>query len=176
VETKDQVEGLVELKEKMDIIELQHRYVRSVDEKDWKTSVEVFHPDGKLYIIDAGKKRLFGNKNEIETFYRGIAEKDFIFSRHFITNYTVEVNGNKASFKSYYNATYVHDNYTWIIFGLYDDKMVKEKGQWKILEKEIDHGWNDFLIPLKDLKLKKEAVKEAKKKIFILAGEIVPER
>lgn len=173
VETRDQVEGLVELKEKMDIIELQHRYVRSVDEKDWKTSVELFHPDAKLYLIDAGKKRLLGNKNEIETFYRGIAEKDFIFSRHFITNYTVEIYGNTASFKSYYNGTYIHDQFTWIILGRYDDKMIKENGQWKVMEKEIDHGWNDFLIPLKDLKLKKEAVKEARKKLLIIVGQMV---
>ena len=45
-----------------------------------------------------------------------------------------------------------------------------------MVEKQINNGRDDFLIPLKDLKLKKEAVKEAKKKIFILAGEIVPER
>lgn len=171
---KDQIESLIELKNKMDILELQHRYMQSVDSRDWKASVEVFHQDGKLYLIDSGKKRVFRDRNEIEAFYRGIAEKDFIFSRHFIINPVVEVNGNEARFVSYYNATYIHETFTWIILGSYDDRMVKENGEWKVMEKQINHGWNDFLVPWKDLKLRKEAIKEAKKRIFVLAGQILP--
>ena len=75
--------------------QLQYKYIRSVDERDWETSVEVFHQDGKLYLLDRAKKRVFGDKNEIEAFYKGIASKDFIFSRLFIIDPVVKMDGTK---------------------------------------------------------------------------------
>lgn len=67
----------------------------------------------------------------------------------------VSVDGDNASFKSYYHTTFVHDTFTKVIFGYYDDKLAKEEGQWKLMEKQIIMGWSDFLIPLKQLKLNK---------------------
>jgi 3-phenylpropionate/cinnamic acid dioxygenase small subunit len=154
--SKDQLTALVKTAEKMNVLELQYKYVRSVDTRDWKTSVEVFHPEGVLYVVEAGKKKLIGGKPEIEAFFREIASRDFIFARHSITNPVVNVDGDKASFKSYYHTTFVHDTFTKVIFGYYDDKIAKEKREWKVMEKQIIMGWSDFLIPLKELKANKE--------------------
>lgn len=165
--SKEMIKELSELKDKMDVIEQQYKYLHSVDNRDWQTSVNVFHQDGKLYLFDRGKERVFGDKNEIEYFFKGISEKKFSFVRHFISNPIVELDRDKATFKSYYNATYIDETFTWIILGTYSDEMVKVNGKWKVLVKYINHGWNDFLIPVKDLKLKKEAIIEAKKRIFV---------
>ena len=153
--SKDQLEGLLKTVEKMNVMELQYRYVRSVDTRDWKTSVDVFHRDGVLYVVEAGEKKLIGGKPEIEAFFREIASRDFIFARHSITNPVVSINGDNASFKSYYHTTFVHDTFTKVIFGYYDDKLAKEEGQWKLMEKQIIMGWSDFLIPLRELKVNK---------------------
>ena len=154
--SKDQLTALVKTAEKMNVLELQYKYVRSVDTRDWKTSVDVFHPDGVLFVVEEGKKKLIGGKPEIEAFFQEIASRDFIFARHSITNPVVSVDGDNASFKSYYHTTFVHDTFTKVIFGYYDDKLTKEKDEWKVMEKQIIMGWGDFLIPLKELKANKE--------------------
>ena len=154
--SKDQLMALVVTAEKMNVMELQYKYVRSVDTRDWKASVDVFHSEGVLYVVEAGTKKLIGGKPEIEAFFREIASRDFIFARHSITNPVVSVDGDNASFKSYYHTTFVHDTFTKVIFGYYDDRLAKEKGEWKITEKQIILGWNDFLIPLRELKVAKE--------------------
>lgn len=153
--TKNQMESLLEVKEKMNVMELEYRYVRSVDERDWKTSVDVFHQDGKLYVVDADERRLIGGKPEIEAFFREIAGRDFIFARHSISNPVVTLDRDNASFNSCFHTTFIHDTFTKVNLGYYDDKLVKEKGEWKLMEKQIIVGWSDFLVPLKELKQKK---------------------
>jgi 3-phenylpropionate/cinnamic acid dioxygenase small subunit len=150
--TPDQIRDLLEVKEKMDVLELQYKYVRSVDERDWGTSAELFHEGAKLYVTDSGQKRLIGGKPEIETFFREIAARDFIFARHFITNPVVRIDGQQAFFTSYYNTMFIHDNFTKVIFGFYDDHLSKVDGQWRFTEKNIIMGWNDFLVPMKDFR------------------------
>ena len=152
--TPKQMDALLEMKEKMDVIELQYKYVRSVDERDWKMSAGLFHEDAQLYVTESGKKRLIGGKPEIEAFYQEISERDFIFARHFITNPVVKIDGHHASFTSYYNTMFMHDTFTKVIFGFYDDKLVKADSQWWFTEKNIIMGWNDLLVPVKEFKIK----------------------
>lgn len=159
--------ALNETKDKMDIIELQYRYIHAVDGRKWKDAVGVFHTNAKLYLLDRGKERLFGNTAEIEYFYKGIAEKRYIFSRHHIVNPVVEITGDSAKFKSYYNALYIHEDFTWVIFGTYNDELIKENGIWKLLVKYIDHGWNDFFVPFSKIKLTKEEIKKVKSNLFV---------
>lgn len=150
--TPDQVRELLEMKEKTDVLELQYKYVRSVDERDWRTSAELFHEGAKLYVTDSGQKRLIGGKPEIGTFFREIAARDFIFARHFITNPVVRIDGQHAFFTSYYNTMFIHDSFTKVIFGFYDDKLGKVNDRWGFTEKNIIMGWNDLLAPIKDFK------------------------
>jgi 3-phenylpropionate/cinnamic acid dioxygenase small subunit len=149
--TEALIQDLIEMKEKMAVVELQYKYVRSVDERDWKTSVGVFHSEGKLWVVTTEQKKLIGGLPEIEAFYKEIAVRDFIFARHFITNPVIKVDRDHASFISYYNTLFIHDTLTRVIFGFYDDKLVKENGEWRILEKQIIMGWNNNLVPLKEL-------------------------
>jgi 3-phenylpropionate/cinnamic acid dioxygenase small subunit len=148
--TKEQLQDLIELKEKMAVMELQYKYVRSVDERDVKTSVNVFHNDGKLWVVDSKEKRLIGGPPEIEAFFTEIAGRDFAFARHFITNPVVKIEGDKASFRSYYNTLFIHDTLTRVVLGFYDDTLVKDKGEWKLMEKQIILGWNNNMVSLKD--------------------------
>ena len=145
------IDALNELKEKEAIIELEYRYVRSIDERDYKLTADLFHEDGTLYW----KGHLIGGKPEIEEWFKEISERDFIFARHFITNSVVKLeNENTASFRSYYNTLFIHNTFTRVVFGFYEDKLVNENGEWKILEKQIIVGWDDNLVPLKDFKRK----------------------
>ena len=148
--TKEQLQDLMELKEKIAVMELQYKYVRSVDERDVDTSVNVFHKDGKLWVVRANGKNLIGGPPEIRDFFKEIASRDFAFARHFITNPVVKIEGNKASFRSYYNTLFVHDTFTRVVLGFYDDTLVKEKGEWKLMEKQIILGWNNNMLPLKE--------------------------
>ena len=153
--TKEQLAGLIQQQEKMEVLELQYTYVRSVDTRAWQTSVDVFHPDGKLYVVASGERELIGGKPEIKSFFEEIAGRDFIFGRHSISNPIVTFKDEMACFSSYFHTTFIHPTYTKVNFGYYDDKLLKEKGQWKLLEKQIIVGWSDLLAPLSDLKMKK---------------------
>ena len=148
--SKENLQELIVLKEKMAVMELQYKYVRSVDERDVETSVDVFHKDGKLWVVRANGKNLIGGPPEIRAFFKEIAERDFVFARHFITNPVVKIEGDRASFRSYYNTLFVHDTFTRVVLGFYDDTLVKEKGEWKLAEKQIILGWNNNMVPLKD--------------------------
>jgi len=150
--TENQIADLMQLKEKMEVMELEYRYVRSVDSRDWQTSVDLFHSDGQLYLVVDGERDLVGGKPEIEEFFREIADRDFIFGRHSISNPIVTFEGDTASFSSYFHTTFIHNTFTKVNFGYYDDKVEKEKGEWKLMEKQIVVGWSDLLVPLKDLK------------------------
>ena len=127
--SKENLQELIVLKEKMAVMELQYKYVRSVDERDAETSVDVFHKDGKLWVVRANGKNLIGGPPEIRAFFKEIAERDFVFARHFITNPVVKIEGDKASFRSYYNTLFVHDTVTRVVLGFYDDTLVKDKGR-----------------------------------------------
>jgi len=151
---REHLQDLIELKEKMAVTELQYRYVRSVDERDVKTSVGVFHKDGKLWVVIGKEKKLIGGPPEIEAFFKEIAGRDFVFARHFITNPVVKIEGDKASFRSYYNTLFIHDTFTRVVLGFYDDTLVKENGEWKLVEKQIILGWNNNMVPLKDFIIK----------------------
>lgn len=149
---KDQIAALLETAEKMSVIELQYRYVRSVDTRDFKTSVDVFHTEGLLHVLNNGRKRLVGGRPEIEAFFREIASRDFTFARHSISNPVVRIDGDRATFESYYQTTFIHETFTKMIFGYYDDKLAKENGEWKLTEKQIILGWSEFLVPFKELR------------------------
>ena len=148
--SKENLQELIVLKEKMAVMELQYKYVRSVDERDVETSVDVFHKDGKLWVVRANGKNLIGGPPEIRAFFKEIAERDFVFARHFITNPVVKIEGDRASFRSYYNTLFIHDTITRVVLGFYDDTLVKDKGEWKLMEKQIILGWNNNMVPLKD--------------------------
>ncbi|OGP63051.1 MAG: hypothetical protein A2170_11700 [Deltaproteobacteria bacterium RBG_13_53_10] len=148
--TEKLIQDLTEMKEKMAVMELQYKYVRSVDERDVKTSVNVFHHDGKLWVVDSKEKRLIGGPPEIEAFFTEIAGRDFAFARHFITNPVVKIEGDNAFFRSYYNTLFIHDTFTRVVLGFYDDTLVKDKGEWKLMDKQIILGWNNMMVPLKD--------------------------
>jgi hypothetical protein len=150
--TADQIRDLLEMKDKTAVLELQYEYVRSVDERAWGTSAELFHDGAKLYVTDSGQKRLIGGKPEIENFFREIAARDFIFARHYITNPVVRIDGEHATFTSYYNTMFIHDTFTKVIFGFYDDKLYKVNNRWRFTEKNIIMGWSDFLVPMKQFK------------------------
>lgn len=143
--TNDVLKELVLIKEKMAVIEVENRYVQSLDARDWRTSASIFHPEGKLHLAD---RTLIG-REKIEEFFKSIAEGNFIFSRHFITNPLAVVEEDKATFTSYYNTTKIYETHTWVIFGFYSDRLVKDAGEWKVVEKRLTKGWEDFLMPVK---------------------------
>jgi len=39
--------------------------------------------------------------------------------------------------------------------------MLLKNGRWKVVEKQINNGRDDFLLPLKDLELKKRGCKRS---------------
>lgn len=151
---RDEMKILLDLKDRMDVTDLEYRYVRAVDDNDWRTCVKMFHQDAKLYVQESGKKKLIGGLPGIEAMFKDLAGRKLIFGRHYITCPTVVVSNNNATFRSYYNTIFIHDVFTRIIFGCYDDKLVKENDEWKFMEKVFTWEWHDFLVPMNDLKPK----------------------
>jgi len=150
--TKEEMENLIEQRDKTDVIETEYRYIRALDTGDWRSVVKLFHKDAKLYVRESGEKRPVGGLPEIEAMYKDLAGRKVIFQRHYITVPLATVNGQTATFWSYYNAMFVHDAFTRLNFGVYDDQLIKENGEWKFIEKIFGWDWHEFLVPIKDLK------------------------
>lgn len=149
----EQLATLSELKDKMDILEMQNRYIHAIDAGKYKTVVDLFDEQGKLYWADARreKKLIGGDIAAIETFFKELSERKVNFVRHYITVPVVTVRGDSARFESYYTTMYLHEKFTRVIAGYYDDQLVRRNGEWKFAEKVFGYAWNEFLLPVSDL-------------------------
>ena len=99
-------------------------------------------------------------RRRVLTGRRWFDEHGVNFVRHYITVPVVTVQGDAARFESYYTTTYLHEKFTRVIAGYYDDRLVKRNGAWKFAEKVFGYAWNEFLLPVGDLTQKNpEALK-----------------
>jgi hypothetical protein len=142
------LEARVQALEEIEAIErLKARYCYLVDSGQWQEVVKLFTKDARIeFPFGAGK-----GTNAIVTFYRDTLPSQRSFILHMLHNPIVEVKGEKASGKWYYQSsgTVRSTNRAQWGAGIYNDKFVKENGEWKFKEIVVktiystpyDEGW-----------------------------------
>ena len=125
-----------------EIVSLTVKYCWALDERDWDSLSEVFSSDAYAkYGVTEHK----GIDSIIEKCQKALLPLDF--SHHMVTNHVVELEGDEATCKCYFQAQHVR-NYTpggvnFIIAGKYEDELTRINGEWKISSRVLTKIWTE---------------------------------
>ncbi len=108
---------------------LKHEYCFALDSRDWDAVAELFAKDG---IVDYGPIGSAKGRVAIRKLFVERISASFTFFAHMAHNPVIDVDGNKASGRWYFDipATVAPDRARWIA-GRYEDEYVKERGKWR---------------------------------------------
>ena len=114
------------LADRLAIVDLLHRYATGLDTKDWDLLASGFTADG---VADYG------------------ALGGLDASQHIITNEVIELDGDRATARCYFQAQHVFtgaeggDNF--LVGGTYDDEIVRTVDGWRIRHRTLTATWTD---------------------------------
>lgn len=123
-----------EIKDRLDIHDLMHRYARMVDRRQWELLDQVFAADATVDYTSTGGKA--GPSREVMV-WLDRALKPWPLNLHFITNIEIELEGDLARALSYFNAPMGRqepDGSQYIVtnVGHYRDDLVRTPEGWRI--------------------------------------------
>jgi hypothetical protein len=130
--------ALQRLLDKEEIREALLRYTRGVDRHDTALAVSAYHPDASddhgAYI--GGVEGVIRHANTVHT-------QSWDIHHHFITNETIELEGDTAHAETYFLATLrrktgVID----LVGGRYIDRLERRDGRWAIADRACLVEWN----------------------------------
>jgi hypothetical protein len=128
--------------DRLDIIELHHRYAWALDRRDWQLLEECFTPDGGVDYGDLGGE-LHGAA-DIAAFCRRALE-GLDATQHLIGNSMVQLDGDRATSTCYFQAQHVlagaRDGDTYIVAGTYADELAREDDGWRIAHRTLTPSW-----------------------------------
>ncbi|MCH1513795.1 MAG: nuclear transport factor 2 family protein [Acidimicrobiales bacterium] len=125
-----------------EIISLTVKYCWALDERDWESLSEVFSPDAYAkYGVTEHK----GINSIIEKCQKALVPLDF--SHHMVSNHVVEIEGDKARCKCYFQAQHVRNStpggVNFVIAGKYEDELVRINSKWKINSRVLTKIWTE---------------------------------
>ena len=125
-----------------EVIALTIKYCWSLDERDWESLSEVFSSDA---YAKYGVTEHEGIDSIVERCQKALLPLDF--SHHMVSNHMVEIEGDKASCKCYFQAQHVRtsaiggDNF--LIAGKYEDELIRDNEEWKITSRVLTKIWTE---------------------------------
>ena len=133
---------LSKLVDREKIREALHRYCFAVDRGTLEQVMALFDDNCDLELVPG--KRYHG-RDAVEKWYGVYMSNRMGVLRHLIHNQVIELNGNEAGSKSYFDAVGDLKGESIVVAGYYEDRLRKNHGEWKFAEKIIRL---DFLVPL----------------------------
>jgi 3-phenylpropionate/cinnamic acid dioxygenase small subunit len=123
-----------EIEDRIEIQELMNRYAQMVDEKEWARMDTVFAPGATVdYTSTGGKAGPYRETLE----WLGRALEPWPLNLHYITNLSIELDGDRARSSCYFHAPMgraTDDGGQLVITnaGRYDDELVRTDDGWRI--------------------------------------------
>lgn len=126
-----------DLIDRLEINDLLTRYTVAIDKQDWELLDTVFVPDAKVDYTSSGG--IAGSYPEAR---KWLSEVLPIFSAtlHYITNTTVELDGDRARSDTYvWNPMHMKlrdgTDHSFSVGAIYHDELVRTPGGWRIAER-----------------------------------------
>ena len=132
---EDTEKRIAALEDRNAVLDVVASYCYYVDEGKTSEIMELFHDKAQINMGPIGR---FKNKEEIRKFFSEILPNMGDETHHFTHNHLVKVNGEQASHKSYLDMILVSKGESAIGVGRYEDTLVKEKGKWVFMSRNID--------------------------------------
>jgi len=134
------MDRLQALEDRLEIQDLMSRYAQMVDRREWERMHDVFAPGATLdYTTTGGEKG--GYEETLAWLDRALAP--WPINLHFITNLTVELDGDRATSRCYFQAPMgcVEEGGSQLVItnaGCYDDELVRTEAGWRIAKRYCD--------------------------------------
>jgi 3-phenylpropionate/cinnamic acid dioxygenase small subunit len=117
------------------IVDVLVRYATAIDTRDWPLLMTCF-----TYDVHADYGDGVGQWNDAAsiTEYMRETHRDMHDTKHMLSNFVIEVDGDAASASTYVHAVQVvtEDPLLWYdCVGRYADRLVREGGEWRIAER-----------------------------------------
>jgi len=135
---------VAELIDREKIREAVHRYCFAVDRGTLDQVMALFDDQCDLELVP-GKR--YPGREAVNKWYDAYMRSRMGVLRHLIHNQVIELSGNEASSKSYFDAVGDLKGESIVVAGFYEDRLRKHGAEWKFSEKIIRL---DFLVPLQE--------------------------
>ncbi len=132
-----EIGALRELLDRQAIVECVHRYARGVDRADEELVRSAYHPDA---IEDHGA--YVGGVDGLVGFLRA-AHDPFPAYQRYVSNTTVDLDGDTAHAESYYSCVLRRDDKGRLLVngGRYLDRLERRDGEWRIARRVVVMEW-----------------------------------
>jgi 3-phenylpropionate/cinnamic acid dioxygenase small subunit len=134
---------LQELGDRREIEDVLIRYAMSLDARDWAALEDVFLPDAEAQLGD----RLHCEDRDAIIATCRTALSGLTVSQHIIGNFTVELDGDRATSRCYLHAQHCYlpavGLTTFIVAGTYHDRLVRTEAGWRIAHRVLEQTWVD---------------------------------
>ena len=111
---------------------LDAQYCRHLDDGNWDALMDLFTDDGEFDGLSNPK-----GKSEMREFFAGLAPGGLTAFWHFITNLEIDLDGDRATVRSFLWQPCVTDGTASIAAGRYTDEAVKIDGRWLYRVKQV---------------------------------------
>ena len=135
---------LAELIDREKIREVVHRYCFAVDRGTLEQVMALFDGECDLELVPGKRYR---GRDAVHKWYDAYMRTRMGVLRHLIHNQVIELGGNEAASKSYFDAVGDLKGESIVVAGFYEDRLRKRGAEWKFAEKIIRL---DFLVPLQE--------------------------
>jgi len=127
-----------EIWDRIEIQELMHRYAEMVDRRDWGAKDRIFALEATIDYTSAGGHK--GPFREAIVWLERALER-WPYSHHGVSNLIIELDGDRATARCYFNAPLGRDTADGsqeIItnIGFYEDRLVRTADGWRITERD----------------------------------------
>lgn len=134
-----------------EIRQLDAQYCRYLDDRNWDALIDLFTDDGEFDGLSHPRGRA-----EMHRFFAGLAAGGLTAFWHFATNIEIEIDGDRATVRSYLWQPCVTDGTPAIAAGRYNDQVVRVDGRWRYRVKQVRFhffgpladGWDENLFAL----------------------------
>ena len=132
-----EIVALRHLIDRQAIVECVHRYARGIDRADDELVASAYHPDA---MEDHGA--YIGDLDGLLSFLT-MAHASFDGYQRFVTNTTVDLDGDTAHAESYYLCVLRRDAKGSMLAngGRYVDRLERRDGEWRILRRVVVMDW-----------------------------------
>ena len=141
--------SLQELSDRLEIQDLLTRYTVAIDTKDWKLLDTCFTPDAHVdYTATGGTK---GAYPEVRAWLEK-ALAPFPMTVHYISNTTVELDGDRARTRTYVLNPMGFPNpdgslHMFTVGAYYNDELVRTPEGWRIARRVEEHAFLEGSLP-----------------------------
>jgi hypothetical protein len=141
--------SIQEISDRIAINDLLTRYTVAIDKKDYNLLDTCFTPDADVdYTTSGGTK---GKYPEVRKWLEG-ALSVFPITMHFISNSVVEIDGDKATARTYVINPMVFVNpdesqHIFTVGAYYNDKLVYTEDGWRIAERFEEQAYLEGSLP-----------------------------